>query len=238
MCAIASSTPSTTRAAMSNVLVQQSAGDPGAGSSIRIRGVRTLTGSPEPLFVVDGVPVDNASISTTNFNVLGAGGVNLAGQDNGGQLEGTSTPNRVSDINPNDIENVEILKGAAAAAIYGARAANGVVIITTKRGRAGQTRYQLNSSYSFDEITRVYPLQRTWGQGLFGDDPLPCEGFKAECLRSWGPRVTGQTYDHAREAFRTGHLSDNILSVSGGSERTTFFLSAGLNRHEGVLQGP
>jgi TonB-linked SusC/RagA family outer membrane protein len=221
-----------------NVLVQQSAGDPGAGSSIRIRGVRTLNGSVEPLFIVDGVPVDNSSISTTNFNVLDAGGVNLAGQDNGGQLEGTSTPNRVSDINPNDIENVEILKGAAAAAIYGARAANGVVIITTKRGRAGQTRYQLNSSYSFDEMTRIYPLQRTWGQGLFGDDPLPCEGFKANCLRSWGPRVTGPTYDHATEAFRTGHISDNTFSVSGGNERTTFFLSTGFNRHEGVMVGP
>ena len=221
-----------------NVLVQQSAGDPGAGSSIRIRGVRTLNGSPEPLFVVDGVPVDNSSISTTNFNVLDAGGVNLAGQDNGGQLEGTSTPNRISDINPNDIENVEILKGAAAAAIYGARAANGVVLITTKRGRAGATRYQLNSSYSFDDVTRIYPLQRSWGQGLFGVSPLPCEGFKAECLRSWGPTVSGQSYDHASEAFRTGHLSDNTLSVSGGNERTTFFLSTGFNRHEGVMEGP
>ena len=221
-----------------NVTVSQSAGDPGAGSSIRIRGIRTLNGSVEPLFIVDGVPVDNSSISTTNFNVIDAGGANLPGQDNGGQLEGTSTPNRISDINPNDIENVEILKGAAAAAIYGARAANGVVLITTKRGAPGQTRYSLNSSYSFDEVTRFYPLQRTWGQGRFNVDPLPCEGFKATCLRSWGPRVTGQTFDHANEAFRTGHLSDNTLSVSGGSERTTFFLSGGQSRHEGVMVGP
>jgi TonB-linked SusC/RagA family outer membrane protein len=221
-----------------NVAVSQSAGDPGAGSSIRIRGVRTLNGSVEPLFIVDGVPVDNSSISTTNFNPVDAGGPNLAGQDNGGQLEGTSTPNRMSDINPNDIESVEILKGAAAAAIYGARAANGVVLITTKRGRAGQTRYQLNSSYSFDEISRVYPLQRSYGQGLFGVNPLPCEGFKADCLRSWGPQIAGESFDHAREAFRTGHMNDNVLSVSGGNERTTFFLSTGYNRHEGVMVGP
>jgi TonB-linked SusC/RagA family outer membrane protein len=221
-----------------NVNVSQSSGDPGAGSSIRIRGIRTLNGSVEPLFVVDGVPVDNSSISTTNFNVVDVGGVNIAGQDNGGQLEGTSTPNRVSDINPNDIENVEILKGAAAAAIYGARAANGVVLITTKRGRAGATRYQLNSTYSFDAITRIYPLQRSWGQGRFGNPPFPCEGFKATCLRSWGPRLTGETFDHAREAFRTGHVSDNVLSASGGNERTTFFLSSGFNRNEGVMVGP
>jgi TonB-linked SusC/RagA family outer membrane protein len=221
-----------------NVNISQSSGDPGAGSSIRIRGIRTLNGSVEPLFVVDGVPVDNSSISTTNFNVVDVGGTNLAGQDNGGQLEGTSTPNRISDINPNDIENVEILKGAAAAAIYGSRAANGVVLITTKRGRAGPTRYRLNTSFSWDEVTEFYPLQRSYGQGLFGVDPLPCEGFKANCLRSWGPAVTGQTFDHANEAFRTGHLSDNSLSLSGGTERTSFFLSAGYSNHEGVMQGP
>ena len=221
-----------------NVNISQSAGDPGAGSSIRIRGVRTLNGSVEPLFVVDGVPVDNSSISTTNFNPVDAGGANLAGQDNGGQLEGTSTPNRIGDINPNDIENVEILKGAAAAAIYGSRAANGVVLITTKRGQPGLTRYSFKSSYSFDEVTRSYPLQRSWGQGLFNTNPLPCEGFKASCLRSWGPRITGESYDHATEAFRTGNMSDNTLSISGGTDRTTFLLSTGYNRHEGVMVGP
>ena len=221
-----------------NVTVNQSAGDPGAGSSIRIRGIRTLNGSVEPLFIVDGVPMDNTSVSTTNFNPIDAGVSNLGGQDNGGQLEGTSTPNRISDINPNDIENIEILKGAAAAAIYGARAANGVVLITTKSGQPGQTRYRFNTSYTFDEVNRLYPLQRSFGQGLFGVNPLPCEGFKANCLRSWGPQVTGPTYDHASEAFRTGHMSDNTLSVSGGNERTTFFLSTGYNRHEGVMVGP
>ena len=221
-----------------NVNIQQSAGDPGAGSSIRIRGVRTLNGSVEPLFVVDGVPVDNSSISTTNFNVVDAGGSNLAGQDNGGQLEGTSTPNRISDLNPNDIENVEILKGAAAAAIYGSRAGNGVVLITTKRGRPGPTQYRWSSTFTFDEVTKYYPLQTSWGQGRFNVDPKPCEGFKATCLRSWGPKVTGETFDHAREAFRTGMMSDNILNISGGNERTTFMLATGYTGHKGVMVGP
>ena len=221
-----------------NVNISQSAGDPGAGSSIRIRGLRTLNGSVEPLFVVDGVPMDNSSVSTTNFNVIDAGGTNLAGQDNGGQLEGTSTPNRISDINPNDIENVEILKGASAAAIYGSRAANGVVLITTKRGQPGATRYRLSSSFSFDKVTRLYPLQRSFGQGLFNAAPAQCEGFSASCLRSWGPSITGQSFDHAGEAFRTGVLADNSLSVSGGNERTTFFLSTGYTNHKGVMVGP
>jgi TonB-linked SusC/RagA family outer membrane protein len=221
-----------------NVNVAQSSGDPGAGSSIRIRGMRTLNGSVEPLFIVDGVPIDNSSVSTTNFNPVDAGGTNLGGQDNGGQLEGTSTPNRASDINPNDIESVEILKGAAAAAIYGARAGNGVVLITTKHGRAGPTQYRAVSNWNFDKVTKLYPLQRSWGQGLFGVDPLPCEGFKATCLRSWGPRITGPTYDHASEAFHTGTMSDNVLTMSGGNERTTFLLSTGYNHHNGVMVGP
>lgn len=221
-----------------NVNVSQSSGDPGAGSSIRIRGLRTLNGSVEPLFIVDGIPVNNSSVSTTNFNPIDAGGANLGGQDNGGQLEGTSTPNRVSDINPNDIESVEILKGAAAAAIYGARAGNGVVLITTKRGRSGPTRYHLSSTMMFDEVTKLYPLQTAWGQGRFNNSPLPCEGFKATCLRSWGPRVTGEVFDHAGEAFRTGTMTDNVLSMSGGNERTTFFLSTGYTGHKGVMVGP
>jgi TonB-linked SusC/RagA family outer membrane protein len=221
-----------------NVNVAQSSGDPGAGSSIRIRGIRTLNGSVEPLFIVDGVPIDNSSVSTTNFNPVDAGGTNLGGQDNGGQLEGTSTPNRASDINPNDIENVEILKGAAAAAIYGARAGNGVVLITTKHGRAGPTQYRAVSNWNFDKVTKLYPLQRSYGQGLRNTDPLPCEGFKADCLRSWGPRVTGPTYDHASEAFHTGTMSDNVLTMSGGNERTTFLLSTGYNHHNGVMVGP
>jgi TonB-linked SusC/RagA family outer membrane protein len=221
-----------------NVNVAQSSGDPGAGSSIRIRGMRTLNGSVEPLFIVDGVPIDNSSVSTTNFNPVDAGGSNLGGQDNGGQLEGTSTPNRASDINPNDIENVEILKGAAAAAIYGARAGNGVVLITTKHGRAGPTQYRAVSNWNFDKVTKLYPLQRSYGQGLTNTDPLPCEGFKANCLRSWGPRVTGPTYDHASEAFHTGTMSDNVLTMSGGNERTTFLLSTGYNHHNGVMVGP
>jgi TonB-linked SusC/RagA family outer membrane protein len=213
-----------------NVQVAQSAGDPGAASRIQIRGLRTLNGSTQPLFVVDGVPVNNSTFSTTNLNPVDAGGVNLPGQENGGELEGTSAPNRLMDVNPNDIENVEILKGAAAAAIYGARAANGVILITTKRGHAGQTRYSLRSSASDDEISKKYPLQRKWAQGQFGNATL--------YTRSWGPEITGASYDHASEAFRSGHVLDNTLTVSGGNERTTFFLSGGSNNNQGVFVGP
>ena len=161
----------------------------------------------------------------------------MGGQDNGGELEGTSAPNRMIDINPNDIENVEILKGAAASAIYGARAANGVILITTKHGRAGATRYSLRSSESSDQVTKKYPLQRSFGQGRFNTE---LNGLNGASLytRSWGPKLTSTTYDHASEAFDTGHMGDHTLSVSGGNERTTFFLSGNYNRNEGVFVGP
>jgi TonB-linked SusC/RagA family outer membrane protein len=224
-----------------NVLVSQTSGDPGANSRIQIRGLRTLNGNVEPLFVIDGVPVTNYTFSTTNFNPIDAGGTGVGGQDVGGEFEGTSAPNRMIDINSDDVENVEILKGAAAAAIYGARAANGVILITTKHGHGGATRYQLRSSYSNDEVTRDYPLQTTWSQGRFNKSALPCEDIgKSTCTRSWGPQLAaGMTvYDHSTEAFRTGHVADNTLTVSGGSDRTTFYLSGGSMRNQGVFVGP
>ena len=224
-----------------NVQVSQTAGDPGANSRIQIRGLRTLNGNVEPLFIIDGVPVTNYTFSSTNFNPIDAGGTGVGGQDVGGEFEGTSAPNRMIDINSDDIENVEILKGAAAAAIYGARAANGVILITTKHGRGGVTRYQLHSSFSNDEVTRDYPLQTSFSQGRFNVSALPCEDIsKSSCTRSWGPRIAGGTpvYDHSTEAFQSGHVADNTLNVSGGSDRTTFFLSGSSMRNQGVFIGP
>jgi TonB-linked SusC/RagA family outer membrane protein len=227
--------------------VTSSAGDPGASSSIKIRGMRTINGSTEPLFVIDGIPLDNSSNSTTNLNPIDAGGTAQAGQVNGGEIEGTSQPNRLSDLNPDDIESVEILKGAAAGAIYGSRAANGVILITTKRGKAGETRYSLRSSYSNDQITRHYPLQTSWSQGQNNSRPASCltndvSGALAsgDCFRSWGPALgsADAVFDHAEEAFKTGHISDNVLSMSGGNDRTTFYLSGNINRNNGIFLGP
>lgn len=213
-----------------NVQVSASSGDPGASSSIHIRGLRTLNGTAEPLFIVDGVPVDNSSFSTSNLNPI---------DSPGGETEGTSQPNRVSDFNPNDIENVEILKGAAAAAIYGARAANGVILITTKHGKGGQTKYGLRSSYSNDDVTRKYPLQTTYGQGLGNKASGPCNSIGvSKCRRSWGAQLSGPVYDHASEAFTTGHMADNVLTASGGNDRTLFYLSGGYNSNRGVFVGP
>lgn len=215
-----------------NVNVSASAGDPGAASKIQIRGLRTLNGNFEPLFIVDGIPVNNSTFSTTNLNPIDAGGGGVGGQDNGGEFEGTSAPNRMIDMNSADIENVEILKGAAAAAIYGARAANGVILITTKRGRAGATQYSMRSSMTADKVSADYPLQRKYAQGFLNVNTL--------FTRSWGAEIPAGTpsFDHWNEALVTGHQFDNTLTASGGNERTTFYLSGNYNHNRGVFVGP
>ncbi len=206
------------------VEVTSQAGDPGAGSSIIIRGLKTIQGDGQPLFVIDGQPIDNSTLKTGDFSDAG-----------------TAYTNRAADINPNDIESIEILKGAAASAIYGARAAQGVVLITTKSGRAGQTRYSFRSSSTWDDVNRAIPLQRIYGRGQEGSAELAaCE--EAGCYptaSSWGPKLDGgtKTFDHWNEAFSTGHTFDNVLSISGGDDRRTFFASVGNTYQNGTIVG-
>lgn len=208
-----------------NVQVLTASGEPGAPTSIRIRGVNTLQNmGVGPLFVVDGVPVN------TQENVLPSSARSVGGTSaNPVTLSGTVSTNRIADINPNDIESVEILKGAAAAAIYGARAAQGVVLITTKRGKTGPTRVSLTQTMSVDQVAREYPLQRTWAMGTNGNNTVN--------LRSWGGQITGESYDHFGELFEEGRIMETNLTVSGGSERTTYFLSLGRFDHDGIVTG-
>jgi TonB-linked SusC/RagA family outer membrane protein len=196
-----------------NVLVTSQSGEPGASSYIQIRGAKSIQGTGQPLFVVDGTPIDNTTLSTGSF------------------LASTVSPNRASDINPADIESVEILKGAAASAIYGARAANGVVLITTKSGRSGQTRFSLRSSTSIDKVSQGVPLQRSFGQG-FGGVASTTSAY------SFGPPISGESFDHWSEMFETGYSFDNTLTVSGGNERTTFYLSGSRLDQNGTIVGP
>jgi len=221
-----------------NVTITSSSGDPGASSSILIRGQTTISAGSgvsgadaQPLFIVDGVPVDN-SISYNN--------------PNSGALNSSAAPsNRAIDINPNDIENVEILKGAASGAIYGSRAGQGVIIITTKKGRPGPTKYSLRSSASFDDVSRLPSLQQKYGLGLSGVAPACLGGGTPNCAvgfdeaGSWGPALdpASASFSHAGEMFQTGHTFDNALTISGGNDRTTFFLSGGVTNQRGIITG-
>ncbi len=185
-----------------NVQVQSSSGDPGSSTSIQIRGLKSFTGDGQPLFVVDGVPLDNSSVSTDQYAI-------------GNQGQGVVTSNRIADVNPNDIESVTILKGAAAAAIYGARASQGVVLITTKSGKSGQTRYSFTSSLSLNDVTQGYPLQTTYGLGTDGvAATVRChvtpgqhrrrQRLSMSTARSWGPALDGR---HARRTITSVRCS-------------------------------
>ena len=240
-----------------NVQVTTSTGEPGGGAYIQIRGANTIYGDTQPLIVVDGTPIDNDSytIETTTA--------------------GTAYANRAIDLNPDDIESVEVLRGPAAGAIYGSRAASGVVIITTKKGQPGQNRWTYKQVVSVDEVNQNVPLQTSYGQGWGGTamsafpadeqafwwcaffgvcgpdgDPLPPE--EAQDLTdayvgqnigvgttSWGEELDPETdtFNHANEIFRTGLKIEEDLSVSGGSERTTYYFSVGRTDHTGVIDG-
>ena len=138
----------------SGVLITRNGGDPGAGAYIQIRGQNTISGNAQPLFIVDGMPVSNSTSSI--------------GAARGGN--GIVQQSRINDINPDDIERVEVLKGASAAALWGSRAANGVIIITTKKGKNsdGTINVSLKSTVSFDKVNKMHPLQTRYGQGSNG----------------------------------------------------------------------
>ena len=216
-----------------NVEVTSQSADPGSSVSIQIRGLKTFSGDGQPLFVVDGVGVDNSTLSTVGGGAVGVG------PDLGFTGGGEVAPNRIMDLNPNDVQSVTILKGSAAAAIYGARAAQGVVIITTKSGSAGPTHYALHSSYSFDNVTQGYDLQRSYGQGNGGVSGVSPDTDALSASRSWGARLAPGTvtYDHFSELFETGHIADNDISISGGDDRRSFFLSGAINNNNGFIAG-
>jgi TonB-dependent SusC/RagA subfamily outer membrane receptor len=215
------------------VVVTSSSGDPGAGAYIQIRGAASVVGGTQPLFIVDGTPIDN-----TTVNIGTSASISSSNLNNQNQVQGVAASNRGVDLNPNDIETIDILKGAAATAIYGSRAANGVVIITTKSGRPGATRASFSSSLGFDKVTSTQPLQRQYGQGF--DLTAVGETGVDPGVVSWGaPIATGTpTYDHANEVYDTGSRVENNLTLSGGSDRTTYYLSLGWLSQDGVIVGP
>jgi TonB-linked SusC/RagA family outer membrane protein len=224
---------------VAGVRIQGANGMTGAGANIFIRGFTTFTGTNQPLFVVDGIPIDNAG---------GARPAGVSGTTAGGAAalqQGVTPSNRALDINPDDIESISVLKGPAAAVLYGSRAAAGAIIITTKRGAARPDRRQtinFTSSYQASEVNRFPDYQNVYGQGNRG-------AFNPEAITSWGPRAEGQMVtnfrgeqepltiypDNVRDLFRTGHQFMNNISFSGGTDRSNYFLSYGNLNDRGIL---
>lgn len=224
------------------VNITSTSGDPGAASRILIRGANTITGDNSPLFVIDGVPVYSSTF--------------------GSGVDGVAQQSRINDLNPEDIASVEVLKGPSASALWGSRAANGVVLITTKSGQAtkgGKVNISVNSKYSIDELNKTVDLQRKYGQGVQGTY-IP--GYPL----SWGDKISSrsgsnvvdksngnayyykgqkyglitqknstETYDHAHEIFQNGMKLNNTVTFSGGNQDGTFYLSVGNLTQNGII---
>ncbi len=206
-------------------------GAPGGGINMQIRGLSTIqAGNSQPLFVIDGVYIDNSVIRTGRTQVSGAsGGQNASSQDD--------APNRLADLNPDDIERVEVLKGPSASAIYGARANAGVVIITTKRGQSGKTKVSFNQDIGFAK-----------GQNFQGFDNWDAEKVTAyygtgtrgilEQQRLADAQAAGKGFTDWEDYFygETGTLTNSQLSISGGNEKTNFYISGGLKKENGIIK--
>jgi len=210
---------------VAGALVETNSGAPGGGVQVRLRGASTINAASEPLYVVDGVIVSNEAIpSNQNAVTEAAGGSNPS-------LNQDAVVNRIADLNPEDIESVEILKGASAAAIYGQKASNGVVIIKTKRGVPGRPRVRYRQRFGIFDLANTLGFRRfetaDEAAAVFGDGARDFFGSDGRPL---------QTFQHEELLAHRNDLSfESALSVSGGSELTQYYAAANWKNDEGVI---
>lgn len=208
---------------LTGVNIVSSNGAPGGGIAIRLRGISSLSGNNQPLIIVDGVYITNAEIPSGSRFASGA---------NSGTEEGSS--NRLADLNPADIENIEVLKGASAAAIYGTRANAGVIIITTKKGKSGDTKVSLEQDLGFNTI------QKFVGRRTFANAQEVAETFPNEpdAPNQWQEAVnSGKLFNYEEEIYgETGLISDTRLKVSGGNAKTQFYVSGAYRTEDGIIK--
>jgi TonB-linked SusC/RagA family outer membrane protein len=214
--------------------ISQNSGDPAGGFSIKLRGTSSILGSSDPLYVIDGVVMNNSTTNVTNLNVTPGNSNIQIGQ------------NRLSDINPNDIESIEVLNGGAAAAIYGSRAANGVILITSKKGRAGATKYTFSTSLSTNSLRKKVYTNLLGKQFV---NPLTAGLFPinnastvptANTVNVLGRNLDTRTFDVTRhdyqdDIFTTGVGTDTYFSLQGGDEKTKYSASLGYLKNEGIV---
>ncbi|HEU5290533.1 MAG TPA: SusC/RagA family TonB-linked outer membrane protein [Cyclobacteriaceae bacterium] len=205
--------------------ILSNSGAPGGGISMKLRGITTITGSSEPLYIIDGVYVDNSvnQPATNTVTQAQVGGGPTSNQDNGA--------NRIGDLDPNDIANIEILKGASASAIYGSRANAGVVIITTKRGATGKT------SVTFGQDVGVAKILNPLGVRPFTSQSVLADFGPAAQAQYDAAKAAGKLYNYEDEMYgETGTLLNTRLTVSGGGDKTKFYLAASNKDEEGIIK--
>ncbi|WBL44037.1 SusC/RagA family TonB-linked outer membrane protein [Algoriphagus halophytocola] len=204
--------------------IRSNGGAPGGGMSIQLRGISSLIGASQPLIIVDGVYINNSFQNTGRAAVSGAGGSN---QDDGS--------NRLADLNPADIENIEVLKGPSAAAIYGTRANAGVIIITTKRGKEGRTTVSLSQDVGFATPLRLLGVD-DWSEEkinfFFPEARRPIELERFREAQATNTFIDYEDYFYNNEAL----LLNTRINVTGGDERTKFFVSGNITSEDGTIK--
>ncbi|MDF2475699.1 MAG: SusC/RagA family TonB-linked outer membrane protein [Sphingobacterium sp.] len=198
---------------VAGVNIASSSSGPGGSAKVILRGNKSASGNNQVLYVVDGVPINNQTLASQPDNVFG-------GQRDGGDP--------ISLINPEDIENISVLKGASAAALYGSQAANGVILVTTKSGKQGRTTINFSSSAQIEQAVSTPKFQNQYGQGSGGKN-------SNTSVFSWGDKTNGTNYDNLGEFFRTGSNFTNSLTLSGGNEKNQTYFSYANTLAKGIL---
>lgn len=208
---------------VAGVQVTQNSGAPGGAASIRIRGANSITGSSEPLYVIDGIPFQGD-------------GNTVAGFDWAGGANGQNRVNPLSTINPSDIVSIEVLKDASATAIYGARAANGVILVTTKRGKKGDAKISYNGYYASQALPKKLDMM-TLSQ--YADYQLQIAGDinNTPNQRYLDPSLLGNGTDWQDEIFQTAGMQSHQLSILGGTDNTQYAVSGGYFDQDGIVIG-
>ncbi|MCS6967450.1 MAG: SusC/RagA family TonB-linked outer membrane protein [Cytophagales bacterium] len=211
---------------LTGATINVNGGAPGGGVSVQLRGISSLIGASQPLYIVDGVYVNNAVNRNGRAAVSGAeAGAGVGAQDD--------APNRLADLNPNDIETIEVLKGPSAAAIYGTRANAGVIIITTKKGAAGRTKVSFAQDVGFARPQRLLGVDDWSEEKINFFFPAARRAIEIERFRA----AAGKTYNYEKYFYgNTALLLNSRLAVSGGNEKTKFMVSAALTDEDGIIR--
>jgi len=207
---------------VSGVQVTSTSGAPGATSIVRIRGGNSITGGNDPLYVIDGFPVYN------NNGSANAGALYSAATATAGTSDGT---NPLSSINPGDIESVDILKDASATAIYGSRGANGVIIITTKKGSKGATKVTYDGSFGYQTLAHKVDLLNAQQFAKYYNDAQGKTVFTQAQIDAYAKNST----DWQNESFRTAPTQNHQISISGGNDKTQYSTSLGYTDQQGIV---
>ncbi len=214
---------------VAGLTVTPGSGVPGASAAMRIRGANSFTGNNAPLFVIDGIPVASGAVT-------------------GGNVSGVDAPNRILDLNPEDIESVSVLRGSSAAVLYGTRASNGAIIIQTRGGGTApenQISVDISSSLEFDEVSRTPDLQTTYAQGFGG-------AYQSFGSFSWGPRIEDlpatitdprgeevpapdEAIDNVSPFFQTGVTSNSNIDIRGANPNGSYSVGIGYVDQEGII---